>query len=146
MVDRSLHRWSGGLRPTGAVISGLKVEGMRELRRAVKATGTELEKELGAIHKKVAEPIAAAARARAPRRDGDLAGSIRASGTRRTAKVTAGGIGGVVYAGPIHFGWPGHNIEPQPFLQDALYAEAGSTHKLYEAEIDDWLRRIWRAV
>ena len=42
----------------------------------------------------------------------------------------------VPYAGPIHFGWPARNIEPQPFLYDALDDKADEVAHLYGLGIE----------
>lgn len=66
-----------------------------------------------------AEELVPIVRGRAPRSDtehaGRLAATVRARRRRRTAAVVQAGAG-IKYAGPIHFGWPAHHIEPQPFL------------------------------
>jgi hypothetical protein len=56
---------------------------------------------------------AQAAKSIAPRRSGALAGSITSeSGGRNTATLTSP----LIYAAPIHWGWPAHNIAENPFL------------------------------
>jgi hypothetical protein len=62
--------------------------------------------------------IESAASARAPRRTGRLAASGRASGTADAAVVNYA----VPYSGPIHNGWPAHNIRPNPFVNEAALA------------------------
>ena len=51
---------------------------------------------------------------------GPCAESIRSTKSATRAGIQAGGRGLEPYAGPIHFGWRARNIEPQPFLYDAL--------------------------
>ena len=50
----------------------------------------------------------------------------------------------VPYAGVIHFGWPRHNIEPQPFLYDALDRRSDEVIKLYEDRITDLVHKLDR--
>jgi hypothetical protein len=47
----------------------------------------------------------------------------------------------VPYAGPIHFGWPAHNIEPTPFLYDALDQRRSEVIDLYEQRVGDLIRK-----
>jgi hypothetical protein len=42
----------------------------------------------------------------------------------------------------IHFGWPGHNIEPQPFLYDAIERRSGDVIVRYARGIDGLLERL----
>jgi hypothetical protein len=41
-----------------------------------------------------------------------------------------------VYAPPIHFGWPAHGIEAQPFLINARNAMEGEIVKGYERYLE----------
>jgi hypothetical protein len=75
--------------------------------------------DLKATHGEAAEIVEDRATAIAPRRTGRLAADIRSSGQAAGGVVRAGRAR-VRYAGVIHFGWAAHNIEPQPFLYDAL--------------------------
>lgn len=117
-----------------AADSGIRVQGLDEIRRGLRRLNSELPKELTRIHKKAATVVADAARARAPRRSGRLAGSIKPQAGQRYARVAAGRKA-VPYAGPIHFGWPKRNIAPQPFLTDSVEAHAPRI-------LDDYLREL----
>ena len=84
---------------------------------------------------------AAASRPLIPVRTGRLAGSLRSNKAARRATVAVGRAA-VPYAGPIHWGWPGHNIEAQPFGVEGLErAEPGIT-ALYVAGIEKILDRV----
>jgi hypothetical protein len=120
----------------------VEVEGERELIKSLRAVDRDLPKRLGAIHKRVVGPVADLAESRAPRRRGRLAGSVRALGSQK-AGVVAAGRRAVPYAGPIHYGWPGHNITPQPFLTDALEAREGAVVDLYHEEIERFIDSVW---
>ncbi len=48
------------------------------------------------------------------------------------------------YAGVIHFGWPKHNIEPQPFLYKALDRRYDEVVAIYEKRLDDLVKRLDR--
>lgn len=123
----------------------VRVEGLRELNRAFRKLPPEYKREQKDIHKKTAVPVASNAEARAPRRSGRLAASIRPQGTQREGRVAAGRAS-VPYAGPIHWGWKARNIEPQPFLTDALEAEQNTILDIYLVETDRLIDRVWAQV
>ena len=122
----------------------VKVEGVNELRRSLKKieddfTRKQLQQTLKNDFRAAADMVTVAARQRAPlgpRRaalgPGALRDTIRPKGALRGATVMAGGIKGVKYAGPIHWGWPtrpnkskgwrGGPITARPFLYQALIA------------------------
>lgn len=96
--------------------ASLRVKGLREFNKACKqaavdaADQKELMHELGMIVVRAADP---------PVVTGALNNSIKAGRGKTKAVVRAGGAR-VPYAPVIHYGWPGHNIEANPFLNDAL--------------------------
>lgn len=87
---------------------------------------------------KAAQTVAVASMARAPHRSGRLAGSIR--GNKAMNRATVGSR--LVYGGPIHWGWPGHNIAAQPFIADAAAATEPVWVAAYMAEIDTILGKV----
>jgi phage gpG-like protein len=93
------------------------------------------------IHQEVAGPVAAEAKRRVRKKSGRLQRSIRPSSTTTMARVQAGA--GVVYAGVQHFGWPGHNIEANPFLTDAIQDKQMETLTLYEQKLSAWIDAVW---
>ena len=95
----------------------VEVDGLRNLRRTLKAAGLAVD-DLKAAHKSVAETVIRAALPRVPRRTGALAGTLRAANAQTGAVVKAG-FAGIPYAGPIHWGWPARHITAQPFYLDA---------------------------
>ena len=120
----------------------VQVTGARELRRAMKNMGHDLS-DLTALHRDLAELVASDARNRAPKRTGKLAASVKGRATRTRATVLAGGPM-IPYAGPIHFGWPARNIEPQPFLYDALDARKREVVNRYEDRVGDLVKKLDR--
>ncbi len=91
------------------------VEGVKQVQHAL----DKIEKaDLKKANAEVAAIVATEAKAIVPRRSGDLADTIRSSGQAKAGVVRAG-FARVPYAGPIHFGWPHHNIAPNPFLYKA---------------------------
>ena len=120
----------------------VKVEGARELRRALKKAENDVERQaLKQAHRDAAEVVARRAAQIAPEVSGLLAGNIRASGTQTKGIVRAGSKK-VPYAGPIHFGWPARNIGPQPFLYEAADDRVDEVLGLYLERIEGILDRI----
>lgn len=98
---------------------GVQLEGAREFRRALRRTGNDVRADLKSLHQDGARIVERQAEQLVPVRAGTLKGTIRSS-TTQTKGVVRAGYARVPYAGPIHFGWRARNIEPQPFLYDAV--------------------------
>ena len=118
----------------------IDVDGLGRLRRDLRKLGDDLA-DLKDANAAVAGLVAAAAAARAPHRSGRLAASVRGNRAAGKATVAAGGAR-LRYAGPIHYGWPAHHIEPHPFVTDAAQATEGTWLPLYEQAIDHQVDRI----
>lgn len=101
------------------VSPAVRIDGLDRFVRQLNKLDPAITDELKVGNREQAEAVADVARAKSPRRDGDLVGSIRAGSTKRSGVVRAGRAR-VPYAGPVHFGWPAHRIRPRPFLWDAL--------------------------
>jgi len=112
----------------------VEVEGLRNLRRTLKAAGVSLQ-DLKDAHAEVARVVQAAAAPHTPHRTGRLAGSLRGSGTQTAAVVRAGGAS-VPYAGPIHWGWPNKHIAAQPWIYDAAVASQDAWTGRYLAALE----------
>jgi len=98
----------------------VRVEGLDRLVRTLRQAQADLG-DLKDAHANAGRVVASAASARAPRRSGALANSVRASRQARRAQVVAGGRA-VPYAGAVHWGWPARGIAANPFLSDAAQA------------------------
>lgn len=120
----------------------IRVEGLAQLRTKLKALDGGLDGLLKSVNLEAANLVKDAAKARAPKRTGRLAASIRASGTKTQAVVRVGGSQ-IPYAGPIHFGWAKHNIKPQPFLFDALDDRRPEVIARYELGIAKLEREVF---
>lgn len=116
-----------------------RVEGLRKTLKAMEAAGTDAENLKDLMHA-VGEIVVSSARPIAPVKTGALEGTIRA-GRGKTKAVVRAGRAAVPYAGPIHYGWPAHNITGQPFLTDALQAERSQVFEQLEQGIDSLLRK-----
>jgi hypothetical protein len=123
-----------------------RVEGARELRRALKTAGLNLDNEIKDAHRSVSNivitralelvPVAPTSMTTAV--PGLLRDSIRAGATKTTAIVRAGTNKKVPYANPIHWGWFKRGIKPNPFLATA----AAETEAKWVAKYDDAFERI----
>lgn len=118
----------------------VEVEGGRELRRAL-ANFAEGAGSMKEVNQSVADLVSSAAAERAPWRSHDLAGTVRGRALKTGAYVAAG-LKRVPYAGPIHFGWYRHHIDPQPFLYEALDSRRAEVIATYSAGVDKLVGRF----
>lgn len=121
--------------------AAVEVEGGPQLRRAFRRLDDRLD-DLSALHQEVAELVEDRAEDLVPVASGRLRDTIRTSRRKTGASVLAGGRSLVPYAGPIHFGWRARNIEPQPFLYDALDDRRGEVIERYQDGIGALVRRF----
>lgn len=132
----------------------LKVEGLRELRKALRGIDKDAPREITRAHREVAKLIVPAARQAAPRQSGDLAASIRAGGTQKTPTVTVGGTK-VAYAYPQEFGgtvplFGGPRVQIKPFrrqgyfLFPAIRSSEGKIREAYLTALDRAIARFRR--
>ena len=122
------------------------VEGLPELRRAFKKMGQRAP-DLKPLHASLGEKVADRARQLVPigsDEGGHLQDFIRSRPTKARARVSAGGRGIDPYAGPIHFGWRDRNIEPQPFMFDAIADERDTIISEYQDYVGDLVRKFDR--
>jgi len=120
----------------------VQVTGAKELRKAMQRMGADVS-DLTKINREAARTVLEAARGLVPVQTGRLRKSMKAGATRTRGTVSAGDRL-VEYAGPIHFGWPARNIEPQPFIYDALDARKDEVVDKYEAHIEALVRKLDR--
>lgn len=128
---------------------GVKVEGARELRAALKKAGLDLNDDIKDAHKTVAEIVTARARTIVPvapasmttATPGLLRDSIR-PGATKTAAIARAGKKAVPYAGPIHWGWFKRNIKPSLFLTRAASETEPKWVEEYEKKFDRILDTI----
>ena len=109
----------------------LALQGAKNMRKTLKAAGADL-KDLTPAFKAAAGIAANAARSRAPRRTGALAGTVRATAGFTQGTVRAGNAG-VPYAPAIHWGWPRRGIAAQPWVSEA----AQSTEPMWITEFEN---------
>lgn len=118
----------------------VRVDGAQQLRATLKAAGDDLS-DLKDVNARTAAKVSATAVPRVPRRTGTLAATVRPAGTK-TAAIVRAGKASVPYAAVVEFGWPGHNIEPQPYITSAAHDTEPDWTLFYEQEIDKILSRI----
>lgn len=95
----------------------LYVQGLRETLKALEQLGADaddLKDVFGPIGDKAAELI----RARAPKKSGRMAKTIKGTRTKNKAAVRAGGKR-VPYLAPLNYGWASRGIQPRRFMQAA---------------------------
>ena len=113
----------------------VEVIGLNRFVRQLKQLEPELLDELKSANKDLASLVEGTARGLVPMRSGNLAASLRSSGTARSGVVRAGKAR-VPYAGAIHFGWARRNIAPNPFLWTALDRRRGEVERRYLSELE----------
>lgn len=117
----------------------IEVEGAREVARRLRKVEGGMA-DLKKVHADAAEIVEVRAAAIVPRRTGALKSTVRSTGQARGGVVRAG-FKRVLYAGVIHFGWPKHNISPQPFLYDALDQRATEVVDVYETRVNKLIKQ-----
>jgi hypothetical protein len=110
----------------------VRVRGLAEAQRDLRKTDQELAGEIRKGLKGAAEVVAAGARVRAPHRSGRLAASIKPSATNRAVAIRSS----LVYAQPIHWGWPKRNIKPNRFIERAADATSDEAMAQLETSLD----------
>lgn len=121
-------------------MSAMEVKGAGNLQRTL-GRAVEGLTDFSKPNREAADIAARASAALAPVRTGKLKRTIRASGSRTAAVIRAGNAT-VPYAPPIHWGWPGRNIIPQPFLSDGAQDSEGRWIPVYEDYVDEYLHTI----
>jgi hypothetical protein len=109
----------------------VQVQGADNLARTL-ADAADAFADLGDANTAAGRHLAIRAAAAAPRRTGRLAASVRPVPDR--TGVTVGSS--LIYAPPIHWGWPARNIAPQPFLADTLTTQQPAVVEVYATEVE----------
>lgn len=148
---------------------GVRVVGLREFQKQLRALGADAQDDLKKIHERTAKMVEDTARPMVPvhgatsvisgrpywwsgpaHQPGQLRNTLRSSGQRRGGFVRAGKKL-VPYGGPVHFGWPsrpnkqkgwqGGPIAPNPFLYNALDKRREEVSVAFARYIDDLRRK-----
>lgn len=129
----------------------IQIEGIKDLRRRLRRAGDDLS-DMKDLHAEIAASVVARARSKAPVRDGNLARTLRGSGTKTNAAVRLG-TRRAPYANAIHWGrkrWPNTAatstpsgraphasiIRARPFIMETARAMDGEIQAKYAAFID----------
>lgn len=118
----------------------VEIDGAQQLRKTLRAAGDDLG-DLKAANQQAADIAAHAARSRAPRLTGQLAGDIRASGTKTAGTIRAGRKR-IPYAGPLHWGWPARGIEARPYITEGAQQTESIWVPLYKELMDEALKKV----
>jgi hypothetical protein len=108
----------------------LKTEGLAKASRALSKAGDYAEDQRDLMHR-IGNLVVGEAKGLAPARSGDLRDAIRA-GRGKTKAVVRAGFRRVPYAPVIHYGWADHNIEPQPYMLQALANKRSEAFAMYQ--------------
>lgn len=120
----------------------IEVHGLRNVSKALrKLESKEFLNELRAAHRRASDAAAAAAASEAPARSGALRGSIKSKATNNQGAIKAGTNTRIVYAGPIHFGWPSHNIPANEFMYRGVAKALPEIQRIYESEVKDLFKK-----
>jgi hypothetical protein len=125
------------------VSTGVKIEGARELRTALKKAGADLQ-DFTDVNATIGRYVSGRAAAMAPKRSGALAGSIRSSKAKGSATLRAGSAR-LPYAGPVHWGWPRRGLRPQAFLADAASVTEPTWTKYYMDRVEAIVTEVAKA-
>lgn len=118
----------------------VQIEGADKFRRNLRRLDKSLPKGMKLIHQRIAGPVAARAKAKAPSRSGALRSKIRPTSTTTMARVTAGPL---IYAPIIEFGgYPG-NYQGQSYLYAACGEMRAKSIVQYERELEKWIDLVW---
>lgn len=117
---------------------GIRVEGLRELNKKLRAAGDE-SSDLPDLMQRLGQIVISAARV--PADSGELAGSLRAGRGRTKAVVRAGYAKRAAHAGVVHYGDPHRGHRAQPFLVDALRRSHTQVVQELETGMDQLLRK-----
>lgn len=108
----------------------LKTEGLAKASRALAKAGDYAEDQRDLMHS-IGQLVVNEAKTLVPVRSGTLRDAIRA-GLGKTKAVVRAGFRRVPYAPVIHYGWEDHNIQPQPYMLQALANKREEAFAMYE--------------
>ncbi|WEV67969.1 HK97 gp10 family phage protein [Bifidobacterium sp. ESL0769] len=118
----------------------IEIKGASQLARTLRKAGADA-KDLKDVNRKAADVVVPVAKGGVPVRSHRLENSIRSGATQKAGVIRAGRKS-VPYAGPIHWGWPGHHIKPHTFLTDAAKSTEPEWTELYEQEIKKIIEQV----
>jgi hypothetical protein len=133
-----------------AGVDGIKVQGLQDALKALKAIGTPTA-EVSAAAQQAGEIVASMSRTLVPVKSGRLRATIKAKKQARKVLVSAGNNTTVPYANPIHWGWyydknnfVKKNIMPNPFFAKALGLTRQQVYENYFNSINKLFNRYYK--
>ena len=108
------------------------VTGADEVASSMHRAGRALG-DMSRAHREAADIFAAQARAIAP----GLTGALAAATEAASSKEGAGVHNALPYFGPIHYGWPAHNIVAQPYVDEAVADTEGQWLGVYVGAVQE---------
>jgi hypothetical protein len=111
---------------------GVKVIGLDDTIKGLKLLGASA-KEISDVGYVISREVATRARSLAPSRTGALRTSIVAARTNKGARLQTRKP--LVYAAPIHWGWPSRNIRPNVFMLKAIGSRP-AIYNRYQVELN----------
>lgn len=117
--------------------STVKVEGAENLQRTLGNAGRELG-DLRGANTAAGAFVASASSSAAPRVTGMLAASVHANAVDDGTEIGSS----LVYAGPIHNGWPRHHIVAQPFIRETAARTQPTWVGMYAANLERIVSKI----
>lgn len=115
----------------------VKAKGLGSASRALAKAGDYSEDQRELMHK-IGMIVVAEAKTLVPVKRGYTRDSIRAGRGKTKAVVRAGGRW-VKYAPVVHYGWAEQDIEPQPYMLQALVAKREEVVRAYEEGFEQLL-------
>lgn len=133
-----------GYRLGDGAAGAVKIEGLSGVQRDLRKLGGDLDLVKGEFYetnRRVAEIVIGDAKKHVPILSGALADAMKNASTKKSAKVRVGNRTNVLYAGPIHFGWPARRIKPQPFIYEATDDRRNEIAAAYERRLSEVRRK-----
>jgi hypothetical protein len=112
----------------------LEIEGLRDVQKAMRNFSDDSRNDMKETHRRAGQIVVDGAARLVPVRSGALLASLKSAPTQRQGRVRVGSAA-VPYAGPIHFGWPARNIQPNPFIYEVLDGRRQEVYALYADRI-----------
>jgi hypothetical protein len=112
----------------------LEIDGLRDVQKAMRNFSDDSRNDMKETHRRAGQIVVDGAARLVPVRSGALLASLKSAPTQRQGRVRVGSAA-VPYAGPIHFGWPARNIQPNPFIYEVLDGRRQEVYALYAERI-----------
>jgi hypothetical protein len=112
----------------------LEIDGLRDVQKAMRNFSDDSRNDMKETHRRAGQIVVDGAARLVPVRSGALLASLKSAPTQRQGRVRVGSAA-VPYAGPIHFGWPARNIQPNPFIYEVLDGRRQEVYALYADRI-----------